>query len=178
MQIIRGFRYNPLRKHQDIVPPYFSSQIQKHSRYLSLPPPPPLSHIMNIVKFADIKLISFQTQFLIFTWVICRDNSDFLCDIGKYVTMVDRSRNFGTRGHSPGAVEFLGSGVCFDAPSQIPYVFVVRLEKKIHTVHIACWLQLHVQYMLVMPSKLKKNKPKNIFKQGVCTLQSWIRLCV
>ena len=32
------------------------------------------------------------------------------------------SRNFKTGGRGPGAVEFVGSGVCFDAPSHIPYV--------------------------------------------------------
>ena len=30
---------------------------------------------------------------------------------------------------------------CFDAPSQIPNAFVVRVENKIHIVNIACWLQ-------------------------------------
>ena len=29
------------------------------------------------------------------------------------------------------AVEFLGSGNCFDAPSNIPYVFVVKAENEI-----------------------------------------------
>ena len=33
----------------------------------------------------------------------------------------DGSRNFKTGGRGPGAVEFLGSGVCFDALSNIPY---------------------------------------------------------
>ena len=33
---------------------------------------------------------------------------------------------------SRGGIEFLGSGKCFDAPQHIPWVFVVRVENKIH----------------------------------------------
>ena len=40
-------------------------------------------------------------------------------------------------GPGPGAVEFLGSGNCFDAPSNIPYVFVVKAENEIQIVYIA-----------------------------------------
>ena len=39
-------------------------------------------------------------------------------------------------GGGPGAVEFLRSGVCFDATSHIPYVFVARVVNKIHNVNI------------------------------------------
>ena len=35
----------------------------------------------------------------------------------------------------PGAVEFLDLGVCFDAPSHIPYVFVARVVNKIHNIN-------------------------------------------
>ena len=49
-----------------------------------------------------------------------------------------RSRNFKTWGRSPGAVEFLGSGDYFDAPSHTFYVFVVRVENEIHIVNIVC----------------------------------------
>ena len=45
------------------------------------------------------------------------------------------SRNFRNGAHGPGAVEFIGSGDCFYAPSHIPYVFVVREE---HFVNITC----------------------------------------
>ena len=38
----------------------------------------------------------------------------------------------------PGAVKFLGSGDCFEATSDMPYVFVVRLENGIHSVIIVC----------------------------------------
>ena len=37
------------------------------------------------------------------------------------------SMNFKTSGCGPSLVELLGPGDCFDAPSQIPYVFVARL---------------------------------------------------
>ena len=37
-----------------------------------------------------------------------------------------------------GAVSFFRSENCFDAPSHIPYVFVVRAENKMHIVNIAC----------------------------------------
>ena len=36
------------------------------------------------------------------------------------------SRNFKTVGRGPVAVEFLSFGVCFNAPSHIPLVFVVE----------------------------------------------------
>ena len=35
-------------------------------------------------------------------------------------------------------LEFLGSGNCFDAPSHIPNVSVVRVGNNIHIVSIAC----------------------------------------
>ena len=41
----------------------------------------------------------------------------------------------GVRG--PEAVEFLGSWDCFDATLHIPYIFIVRVENKIHIVNIA-----------------------------------------
>ena len=36
-----------------------------------------------------------------------------------------------------GLAEFLGSGDCIDAPSHVPYVFVVRVESKINIVNFA-----------------------------------------
>ena len=45
-------------------------------------------------------------------------------------------------GHGPSMVEFLGFGDCFDVPSHIPNVFVVRVGNKIRIVNIAFWLQL------------------------------------
>ena len=46
-------------------------------------------------------------------------------------------QEFHNRGRGPGAVEFMGSGDCFDWPSHIPYCVVVRLENNIHIVNIA-----------------------------------------
>ena len=41
-------------------------------------------------------------------------------------------------GRGPGAVDILGSGDCFDAPSHIIYGFVVRVENEIHIINIVC----------------------------------------
>ena len=46
----------------------------------------------------------------------------------------DVSRNFKTGGRSRGAIDFMRSGYYFDTPSHIPYLFVVRVENKIHIV--------------------------------------------
>ena len=78
-----------------------------------------------------------------------------------------RIQEFHNQGHGPGAVEFLGSGDCFDAPSHIPNVFVVRVVNKIHIVNIACWLQS--KYMRVICSQNLQDTSL------VC--RSWIRLC-
>ena len=48
------------------------------------------------------------------------------------------SRNLKAGGGCPGAVLFLRSGDCFDAPSHISYDFVVSVENKVHIVNIAC----------------------------------------
>ena len=37
------------------------------------------------------------------------------------------------QGRGSSEVEFLGSGDCFDAPSHIPYVFIVGMENEIHS---------------------------------------------
>ena len=58
-----------------------------------------------------------------------------------------------------------GSWDCFDTPSHIPYVFVVRVMNEIHIVHIA--YRQRLMYMRVKQSKFTKIKTKNIFKQGV-----------
>ena len=57
-------------------------------------------------------------------------------------------KNGGGGGGLSGAVEFLESGYCFDARSNIPYVFVVRIQNKLHIVIIAC--RLLSKYMLGM----------------------------
>mgnify|MGYP003687743377 CR=1 FL=1 len=42
----------------------------------------------------------------------------------------------GSRNFKGGGGRIFGSGVCFDAPSHIPYVFVARVVNKIHNVNI------------------------------------------
>ena len=42
------------------------------------------------------------------------------------------------QGGGPDAVEFLGAGNCFDALSHILYVFLVKVDNKIHIVNITC----------------------------------------
>ena len=42
------------------------------------------------------------------------------------------NRGGGGCGASHHVIEFLWTGKCFDTPQQIPYVFVVRVENKIH----------------------------------------------
>ena len=46
------------------------------------------------------------------------------------------SRNFKTERRGPGAVEFLGSEVCFDALFTRSLCFIVRVENKVHIVSI------------------------------------------
>ena len=48
----------------------------------------------------------------------------------------DRSRNLIIGRRGPDAAYFFRSGDCFDAPSHIPYDFVVREENKVHIVNI------------------------------------------
>ena len=69
-----------------------------------------------------------------------------------------------------------GSWDCFDTPSHIPYVFVVRVESEIHIVHIA--YRLRLMYMRVKQSKFTKIQTKKYFQTGGArpVLWSWIRL--
>ena len=55
------------------------------------------------------------------------------------------------------------SGVCFDAPSHIPYVFVARVVNKIHNVNIVYWLIS--KYMRVIRQHLQK-QTRSFFKTG------------
>ena len=57
-------------------------------------------------------------------------------------------------GCGPGAVNFFRSGVCFDAPSHILYVFVARVVNKIHIVNIVDWLKYN--YLRVIQRKFTK----------------------
>ena len=68
------------------------------------------------------------------------------------------------------------SGVCFEAPSHIPYVLVVRVVNKIHIINIVFWPKS--KYMRVIQSKITKTIPQNFSNRGSRpTRQSWIRLC-
>ena len=68
------------------------------------------------------------------------------------------------------------SGGCFEAPSHIPYVLVVRVVNKIHIINIVFWPKS--KYMRVIQSKITKTIPQNFSNRGSRpTRQSWIRLC-
>ena len=60
-------------------------------------------------------------------------------------------------------VEFFGSGNCFDAPSHIPNVSVVRVGNNIHIVSIACWLHYSV---CVLGSQNLPKQTQQIFQTG------------
>ena len=68
-------------------------------------------------------------------------------------------------GGHPGVAEFFGSWDCFDAPSHIPYAFVVRVENKIDIINIACLLKYIIIYVCFVVI-ICKNKPKKIKKGG------------
>ena len=74
------------------------------------------------------------------------------------------SRNLRTRECCTSAVYFFRSEDCFDAPSYIPYAFVVRVENEIHIVNIACWL--HLSLCVLWRQNFQKYIHKKNFKQG------------
>ena len=76
----------------------------------------------------------------------------------SHITFSGEYRNIKTGGRSPGAVELLGSGVCFDSPFTRNLCFVVRVEKKVNIVNIEWWLQLN--YMRIMQSKFTNTTPR------------------
>ena len=53
-------------------------------------------------------------------------------DVQKCPAFSGGSRNFNTGERGPGVLEFLGSGVYFDAIACKPYVFVVRVGHMIY----------------------------------------------
>ena len=77
-------------------------------------------------------------------------------------------------------VEFLRSWDCFDAPSQIPYVFVVRVENKIHncTHCMLTTVEIYACYGFNSRTKFTKTNQKHFQTLGgVPTVRrSWIRL--
>ena len=79
----------------------------------------------------------------------------------------------------PGArsqrVKFLRSEI-FYTPSQIRYVFLVKVDNNMQILNIACWQQL--SYYVYYAVKIYKNKPPNTqMEKGVCVRRSWIRPC-
>ena len=66
------------------------------------------------------------------------------------------SRNFKTGGSGPGAIEFLGSEVYFDAPFTHTLCFLVRVENREHI----------VKYSRIIQSKFTKTNPKKIQTGG------------
>ena len=66
------------------------------------------------------------------------------------------SRNF-KRGARYWRGRIYRSGVCFDAHSHIPYVFVARVVNKKHNVNIV--YRLISKYMPVIQSKFTKTNP-------------------
>ena len=67
------------------------------------------------------------------------------------------------------------SGDCFDAPQYKTYAFVVRVEKKIQFLNIACLLKLYACYAV----KIYKKQSQKYFQTGGArpVRRSWIRLC-
>ena len=71
-----------------------------------------------------------------------------------------RIQEFQNRGARSRRRRNFGSGVCFDAPSHLHYVFLVIIGNKIHIVNIVC--RLHLKYICV----LHKQPPKKIQTGG------------
>ena len=88
---------------------------------------------------SDFKLVTRIYNLIYEVWI----------DIDQTILCSGGQRNFITGGCCLAAACMLGSGVCFHAPSQVPYSFLVRVESKIHILQIACWLQLKY-YLRVM----------------------------
>ena len=78
-----------------------------------------------------------------------------------------RIQNFknGRGGVRPGVLQFLRSEDCFDAPSLIPYAFVVRVENKIYIV------TLHVDYNKVYAQKCSRSL---LFHGLLTALHEWV----
>ena len=95
--------------------------------------------------------------------------STFILTLHKVVLNVNqwRIQEFQNQGCGPGALEFLGSGYCFDTPSHILYLFVVRVENREHIVNIAFLPQL--KNVCVMHYFFKRRGPSPLRR-------SWIRL--
>ena len=74
-------------------------------------------------RFRDIRVHQHRDEWMqIYTCLLhlLLQKSSF----GDIVPLSGGSRNFRTGVRGPVAIEFLGSGDCFDAPSYIPYIFL------------------------------------------------------
>ena len=92
-----------------------------------------------------------------------------------YFTVADPGISKGGGGARSRGGRIFRSGVCFDAPKHILYVFVARVVNKIHNVNIVYCQKSN--YMRVIQLKFTKNKPVIFFKTGGGGARSWIRLC-
>ena len=81
------------------------------------------------------------------------------------ITNSGGSRNFKTVSRGPCAVEFLGSGVCFDAPFTHTLCFVVRVENKVLTYFKHCMMAATTVYACYTV-KCYKNEPPKYCKRG------------
>ena len=83
--------------------------------------------------------------------------SNSACITCNKILLVKNTHTY-THTHTHGVCgRIFRSGVCFDAPSHIPYVFVVRVVNKIHIVNIVCWLKS--KFIYVTQSKFTKTNP-------------------
>ena len=74
---------------------------------------------------------------MFFSVKIHLSNALKVCIMSVYSSGGFRNCRTGGGGRGPGAVEFLRSGDCFDAPSHIPYALLVKVENKINIENIA-----------------------------------------
>ena len=81
----------------------------------------------------------------------------------RNVAISGGSRNFKTGGARSRRGRIFRSGVCFDAPSHILYVFVARVVNKIHNINTDYLLKS--KYMCVIQSNFTKTNP-NFFQNG------------
>ena len=101
--------------------------------------------------------------------------------------MQGRIQGISKRGARSRRFRILRSKVCFDAPSNIPYVFVRRVVNNIHIVNTACWLKS--KYLRAGPGSALKMcvelSGKNMLTTAVCKqlimnsiLLGWINILV
>ena len=72
---------------------------------------------------------------LLYLWTTCESFRMEVFVRSHFPVAVQEFQNRGVRSRR---CRILRSGVCFDAPSHIPYIFVVRVVNKILFVNIVC----------------------------------------